>query len=171
MGEIKLWDITELVRKVLRIVALVFILFIAVRYGGKMADSKELKQALFAKQRISLLPKVEEAVGRIRPFLAQAIKQAEGNPRNFGVLSVPTANKEEAEQVLNNSIRNSIIRWVQAKQPIPFSEFMQKRWAPIGATNDPKGLNKNWLGNVEGALLQYLGEEEYDKWRRAKMVR
>lgn len=39
MGEIKLWDITELVRKVLRIVALVFILFIAVRYGGKMADS------------------------------------------------------------------------------------------------------------------------------------
>ena len=168
MGKIKLWNRPIIVNKVPLIGVLVFIL---TYIGVNMADSKELKQALIAEQRISLLPKVEEAVTRIRPYIAQAIKTAEGNPRNYGVLSVPTSSSEEAERVLNNSIRNSIIRWIQAKQPLSFSEFMQKRWAPIGASNDPKGLNKNWLGNVERALLQYLGPEEYDRWRRAKMVR
>jgi len=29
-----------------------------------------------------------------------------------------------------------------------FVEFLSKRYCPIGATNDPTGLNKNWLKNV-----------------------
>lgn len=29
-----------------------------------------------------------------------------------------------------------------------FLLFLQRRYAPIGVTNDPKGLNRNWLKNV-----------------------
>ena len=152
------------------IIPLVFIFCLCV--GVNVANKQgTLEEALIAPIQISLLPKVDAAVGRIMPYIAKAIKTAEGNPRNFGVLSVPTSSSGEANTVLNNSIRNSIIRWIQAGQPIPFSEFMQKRWAPIGAENDPKNLNVNWLLNVETALSKYLGDEEYTKWKRAKMVR
>ena len=30
-----------------------------------------------------------------------------------------------------------------------FIEFLQKRYAPIGVANDPKGLNANWAKNVK----------------------
>lgn len=29
---------------------------------------------------------------------------------------------------------------------------LAQKWAPIGAANDPSGLNKNWLGNVQNSL-------------------
>jgi len=35
---------------------------------------------------------------------------------------------------------------------------MQKRWAPIGAENDPKGLNKNWTKNVDAHFKKQLRE-------------
>ena len=33
------------------------------------------------------------------------------------------------------------------------------RWCPVGAKNDPKGLNKNWLSNV----LYYMDKWEVEK--------
>lgn len=30
-----------------------------------------------------------------------------------------------------------------------FIEFLGSRYAPIGATNDPNNLNKNWITNVK----------------------
>lgn len=88
------------------------------------------------------------------PQIAHAVKIAEGNKRNHGVLSVPTANAGEASKVLNDSVYNNFVRWDQAGRPGKFIDFMQQRWAPIGAKNDPKNLNKNWAGNVRGALQQ-----------------
>lgn len=35
-----------------------------------------------------------------------------------------------------------------------FIEFLGSRYCPIGASNDPMGLNKNWIGNVK----YFLGE-------------
>jgi hypothetical protein len=29
-----------------------------------------------------------------------------------------------------------------------FIEFLGSRWAPVGAANDPNGLNANWVANV-----------------------
>lgn len=88
------------------------------------------------------------------PQMAHAVKVAENNGRNHGVLSVKTANSGEASKVLNDSIYNNFVRWDQAGRPGKFIDFMQHRWAPIGASNDPRNLNKNWAPNVRGALQQ-----------------
>lgn len=86
------------------------------------------------------------------PQIAAAVKVAENNPKNNGVLSVPTANAGQASTVLDNSVYNNFVRWDQAGRPGKFVDFMQRRWAPIGVSNDPHNLNKNWAGNVRGAL-------------------
>lgn len=83
------------------------------------------------------------------PQISSAVKVAENNPRNHGVLSVKT---DDPAKVLDNSVYNNFVRWDQAGRPGKFIDFMQKRWAPIGAKNDPKNLNKNWAPNVRGAL-------------------
>ncbi len=31
-------------------------------------------------------------------------------------------------------------------------EAFSKRWAPVGSSNDPNGLNKNWLKNVSSIM-------------------
>lgn len=89
---------------------------------------------------------------QLTPQIAAAVKVAENNPRNNGVLSVPTANAGQASQVLDNSVYNNFVRWNQAGRPGKFVDFMQQRWAPVGVANDPNNLNKNWAGNVRGAL-------------------
>lgn len=86
------------------------------------------------------------------PQIASAVQSAENNKRNHGVLSVKTANAGEAKKVLNDSVYNNFVRWHEAGRPGKFVDFMQHRWAPIGAKNDPKNLNKNWAPNVRGAL-------------------
>lgn len=86
------------------------------------------------------------------PQMANAVKVAEGNPRNHGVLSVPTANEAGASKVLDDSIYNNFVRWDQAGRPGKFVDFMQQRWAPVGVSNDPHNLNRNWAPNVRKAL-------------------
>lgn len=86
------------------------------------------------------------------PQIAGAVKVAEGNPRNHGVLSVKTTDSNEASRVLDNSVYNNLVRWNAAGRPGKFVDFMQQRWAPIGVSNDPHNLNKNWGGNVRKAL-------------------
>lgn len=39
-------------------------------------------------------------------------------------------------------------------------EELAKVYAPIGAENDPEGLNKNWAGNVERFYKAFKGEKE-----------
>jgi hypothetical protein len=109
-------------------------------------------------------------VGNIIPSVAAAIKMAEGNPRNFGVLSEKTSGPSEANTILNNSIRNNYRRWIAAGQPGTFIQFMGNRWAPIGASNDPNNLNKNWVPNVKSILQRQLGDEEYNKWKMLNLV-
>ncbi len=90
----------------------------------------------------------------ITPQITSAVKQAEGNPQNHGVLSVHVANPADASKTLENSVYNNFVRWDQAGRPGKFVDFMQQRWAPIGVSNDPKNLNKNWSGNVRKSLQQ-----------------
>jgi len=40
-------------------------------------------------------------------------------------------------------------RWVKAGRKGEYLVFLAKRYCPIGADNDPNGLNRHWLGNVE----------------------
>jgi len=102
--------------------------------------------------------------------VGEAIKVAENDPERFGVRSVKVKSRAEAQQVLDNSVRNNRLRWEKAGSPGKFVDFMQKRWAPIGASNDPKGKNKNWSRNVRAALKKRLTKEEYAEWERLNLV-
>jgi hypothetical protein len=88
--------------------------------------------------------------------VADAIYRAEGGKRAkvaYGVLSVKVSGEAEARRVCLNSIRNSRARWEKAGRPGDWLAYFAARWAPTkGATNDPQGLNRNWLRNVRGIL-------------------
>jgi hypothetical protein len=120
--------------------------------------------------RQEMSPSQQTSADFIVPWMNQAVKRAEGNPRNFGVLSEQANSPEQANRILNNSIFNNFARWLQAGQPTPFVDFMQQRWAPIGASNDPGNLNQNWAPNVRDALFDLLGPEEYARWKKYQMV-
>lgn len=87
--------------------------------------------------------------------LADAIFRAEGGKKakvSHGILSVPVKNAAHARQVCKRTIRNTWDRWTLAGKPGDFVEFLGRRYAPIGAKNDPKGLNCNWIRNVKNRL-------------------
>jgi hypothetical protein len=132
------------------------------------------KAQLFAKPKPN--PKYQGALDYLRPFFNVAIKKAENNPRNFGVLSKQVNSPSEANQVLNESIDNNFWRWLQTSPDgvyMPkekFVDFMQQRWAPIGAANDPDNLNVNWAPNVRKFLRKQLGQDEYERWKRLNLV-
>jgi hypothetical protein len=44
-----------------------------------------------------------------------------------------------------NTIKSNLKRWNGRED---FIEFLGRSYCPIGAKNDPKGLNKNWVKNV-----------------------
>lgn len=101
----------------------------------------------------------EGFISRIMPVYSESIKRAENDPTRFGVRSVKVGSKKEADKVLTNSIYNNYVRWTESGKPGGFIDFMWKRWAPVGAKNDPKGLNKNWGPNVRSIINKVLIEQ------------
>lgn len=86
--------------------------------------------------------------------LADAIRIAEGvkSRHPYGVLSVKVKSEAEARRVCLRSIRNSEKRWRRDGCPGDFVAYFAKRWCPVGAENDPSGLNRHWVKNVRAAL-------------------
>ena len=135
-----------------------------------------------------------EEIQRMRQFLpmmAQAAKFAENDPGRHGVLSIKTTNPSK---VVKTSVNNNFNRWAGGKQPAPwigmnaphpdgtpfdpkkFVDFMHRRWAPIGAENDKRGpdgewLNKNWAPNVRWYLQNKLSPEDYEFLKRLNFVK
>ena len=52
-------------------------------------------------------------------------------------------------QACFNTVAHARKNWDGKKD---FIKFLGSRYAPIGAKNDPHGLNKNWVGNVHAIL-------------------
>lgn len=88
------------------------------------------------------------------PALLQAVDTAEGGGDALikAVNCTPGINAKTRDKALEVSCRtlNHARRDFIATHDLEplFAEFLAKRWAPVGATNDPKGLNRNWLANV-----------------------
>ena len=81
--------------------------------------------------------------------LATAIYFAEGGKKTAHPYGILTKYKHTTpRQACINTIRHKHKDWQDAGNPGNFLSYLQSRYAPIGAKNDPKGLNQNWLKNV-----------------------
>lgn len=94
--------------------------------------------------------------------IVEAIYYAEGAEKAvkpFGILSVPCYGYADCRQICLNTVRNNRKRYAQYgyKQFDTYLEFLASRYAPIGASNDPKNLNQNWLKNVKSILKRRFG--------------
>lgn len=91
--------------------------------------------------------------------IADAIYLAEGGEKAsvpYGILSVSCDTYERCRQICLNTIKNNRVRYKEwgYKTHDTYLQFLASRYAPIGAENDPTGLNKNWLRNVKYFLKQ-----------------
>jgi len=88
----------------------------------------------------------------VDPVLIQAVVEAEGNILRAVQCSIPdVTTREEALQITCRSACHALSDFVNAQddRKAAFLLFWQQRWAPVGAPNDPRGLNENWAGNVQ----------------------
>lgn len=106
---------------------------------------------------------LEEARGDVGVYVAlAALRKTEWGRegREFGVLGLPSVDTyEEQCHVAANTIRNHFERYKKARPGFPvrdsfgfltadFLRHLSARYAPLGAENDPKGLNANHAGNL-----------------------
>ena len=107
------------------------------------------------KEEISTILEAAKANGITTPddlAILFAIRKAENGAAGieFGVMHPKARGTNLRTQAgwAAASIVKSRKRWDAAGKPDTFIEFMGKRWAPVGAKNDPTNLNKNWHKNV-----------------------
>ena len=87
--------------------------------------------------------------------IVDAIYRIEGGTKAvkpFGILSVSCASYADCRHVCRNTVRNTYRRWVRAGRPGDYVDFLGARYAPLGAANDPRGLNRHWVKNVRSLL-------------------
>jgi hypothetical protein len=104
----------------------------------------------------------ESARTGVDPSLLVALRRTEnGGPgREFGVLSVAAPDLDAQARVAANTVRNSIQRFERGGQAAldpatgryteEFLRYLSARYAPIGAANDPAGLNRHHAANLIG---------------------
>ena len=72
------------------------------------------------------------------------------------------------------TISNQQKRWIKAGGDIDLISSLAARYAPVGVSNDPRGLNRNWERNVRSVTernLRVLWGLERDTqfiWRKAR---
>jgi len=91
--------------------------------------------------------------------IVNAIYKAEGGSKAtylYGIRSIKYDDPQEARRICFNTVRNNRKRYADYghKTYDTYLEFLASRYCPIGADNDPKGLNKNWLKNVKYFLKE-----------------
>jgi len=81
--------------------------------------------------------------------LADAIYMAEGGTKTrhpYGILK--KYKTTTPRQACINTIKSALRRYEKSDKSVDFISFLSKTYCPIGASNDPMGLNKNWVKNV-----------------------
>lgn len=82
------------------------------------------------------------------------IEGAEKAVKPFGILSVPCDGYADCRQICLNTVRNNYKRWLKSDRSKTYLEFLANRYAPVGVSNDPNNLNKNWLSNLQRVLFE-----------------
>lgn len=82
--------------------------------------------------------------------VVEAIYKAEGGSKTrhpYGILSVKTSNpRQTCYEVVN--WRYAMWSSLPSKGRPSFISYLSKSYCPLGALNDPRGLNRNWQRNV-----------------------
>ncbi len=82
--------------------------------------------------------------------LANAIYKAEGGAKTkhpYGILA--KYKTTTPRQACINTIKSGLRRYAVYKGKDDFIVFLSRTYCPIGAKNDPNGLNVNWVKNVK----------------------
>lgn len=66
---------------------------------------------------------------------------------------------------LASTLKRNFERYENGNYKEDFIDFLAKRFAPIGADNDPYNLNIYWEDNVRDRLKHYIGKENYEVLR------
>ena len=98
--------------------------------------------------RVNIRPELR---AKLAPIVA-AIRHAENGRagREYGVLHPKALGKSYRTQAgwCAATVQKHYDRWVKAGKKGDFLESLARRYCPVGADNDPTGLNKHWLKNV-----------------------
>ena len=91
-----------------------------------------------------------ECVDTLAPIVA-AIRYAEngGAGKEYGILH-PRVKPTYRSQAgwCAATVQKNYDRWVKAGSKGEFIVFLGNKYCPVGADNDPTGLNKHWVKNV-----------------------
>ena len=102
----------------------------------------------------------EECRAMLAPVVS-AIRYAEngGKGREYGILH-PRVKPTYRSQAgwCSATVQKQYDRWVKAGSKGGFIESLGARYCPIGADNDPDGLNKYWIINVKYYLTEHVGD-------------
>lgn len=94
-------------------------------------------------------------------YVLLAIRRAENGAagREFGVLApkAKDTNLDTQAGWAAATIVKNHKRWEEAGKPGDFIPFLAKVYCPVGASNDPSGLNVNWVKNVTSWYQQLRG--------------
>lgn len=86
-------------------------------------------------------------------YILLAIRVAEGGRYGleFGIMHPKAKNTNleiQAGWAAATVVKN-YQRWKNSNSPDDYITFLGKRYCPVGASNDPQGLNANWIRNVK----------------------
>ena len=104
-----------------------------------------------------------------------AIRNAENGRAGieFGVLHPRAVDKPNSLRVQAGwaaaTVSKNHKRWLDSKENIDFITFLGNRYCPVGADNDPTGLNRHWIGNVrkftERNMRAYFDHKKNTRYR------
>ena len=90
--------------------------------------------------------------------IVTAIRYAEngGKGREYGILHkrVKLTYRSQAGWCAA-TVQKNYDRWVKAGKHGDFIEFLGRRYCPVGAKNDPRGLNRHWVKNVSHYVSRF----------------
>lgn len=85
-------------------------------------------------------------------ILVDAIKRAENSHKHpYGILK-PYCKPNDPDGQCRKGCRQTVTKWLAKLKYSTADEFIDKFgdvFCPIGASNDPKGLNANWKKNTK----------------------
>ena len=100
--------------------------------------------------------------------LSLAVRRQENGGKGtvFGVMAAKETDLEEQARWAVVTFLKNIERWERAmkeenwrlkcpSKELDYIAYLGNRWAPVGASNDPAGLNQYWIPNVQRLYLLY----------------